>query len=134
MTEAFGKLADSAIRDPRMTPAHLVVLAYRTTFADQKSAFGLRVGLMGKLVSGKGLGKNRAQQILADLIEWGYLSRHQPPVTRQGACSTLKRPSMRSQCLWGRIAKCGEAGFKGNTRYRNWRLTSSSSREQARER
>ena len=38
---AFGILPNSVARDVRLGPAALVLLAYRTTFANTTAAFGL---------------------------------------------------------------------------------------------
>lgn len=72
---AFGRFPNSVARDRRVTPAVLVVLAYRSTFV---GAFALRPELLGRLVS-RGLGKNAAQHALRVAAQLGYLDRRQQP-------------------------------------------------------
>ena len=40
-SKAFAKFPNEVARDSRVTPALLVLLAYRATFANERSTFGL---------------------------------------------------------------------------------------------
>lgn len=83
-TKAFRNyFPNVVVRDQRVTPALLVLLAWRSTFVDDQSGWGFNEkNLTGKkriVKSGSGLGKNNIRAALALAKELAYLTRRQGP-------------------------------------------------------
>lgn len=74
--EAFGRLPDEWARDPKISPEALCILAYRCTFADEKSKFGLsRGGLAEKPLLRSGFGRDVRERAISEAVKSGRLRR-----------------------------------------------------------
>ena len=84
-TKAFRNyFPNVVVRDQRVTPALLVLLAWRSTFVDDQSGWGINEKNLKRepiVKSGSGLGKNniRAALVLAQAPGMAYLTREQAP-------------------------------------------------------
>jgi hypothetical protein len=117
---AFARLPHVAARDHRLTEIELVLLAYRLTFADDKSAYALNEKRLlkerraGRIVSGRGFGKNAIRKAISGLKAKGYLHRGQDKSRPDGK--------------WGRAREnltplardCGATGNAGQHIRREW--------------
>src|SRR5262245_45201245 len=81
-SKAWGIIPISMVRDERFTAAHLVVLAYRVTYADDRTGAAIVPVAIGRIVRGRGLGRDVVEHVIADLKRWGILQREQPPPNR----------------------------------------------------
>ena len=106
---AFNKKFPNVVaRDARLSPAALVIIAYRSTFIGQ---FKLLPDRLGHLVT-TGLGKNAATAAIAEIVSTGYLRRWQPPRGAGGKfCSAAEVLS---------LPACGASGRAGRFVQRAW--------------
>lgn len=77
---AFSRFPNAVTRDPRVGPALLVLLAYRTTYVDQRKPYALneRVLLRNPIVRpSTGLGANNIRAAFAEAAQLGLLERKQ---------------------------------------------------------
>jgi hypothetical protein len=88
ISRAFRKsFPNSVARDPRVPAPLLVLLAYRSTIADEKSGFGLNEKTLKKakiVRPDTGLGKNALRRAIALGKSLGYLQRQQNGRTGRG--------------------------------------------------
>jgi hypothetical protein len=74
---AFGLLPVRWARDTRLAPAHLVILAYRVTWADDRGDAAIVAAKLAQVVNGPGLGEKPVQHKIRDLLEWGMITNRQ---------------------------------------------------------
>jgi hypothetical protein len=84
------KFPSAVVRDARVSPACLALLAFRSTFADAKSSYGLWEDVLqaNPIVSGRGFGINKRREAIAEAKRLGYLERRHNaklPRTSNGA-------------------------------------------------
>src|SRR5262249_41829080 len=75
---AWCRLANSVVRDERLTAAGLVALAYRATFVGNY-ALNVTSLLARPIVRGPGFGRNVIERAIANIWAIDYLKRWQPP-------------------------------------------------------
>lgn len=112
---AFCRLPNSVVRDKRVSEQTLVLIAYRSTIADDEKAYGLneKALVKAKIVrSGTGLGINAIRSAIAEAKLLGYIERGQEGRTGKGrfrlAVDRLTLPT------------CGKTGRAGQIVRREW--------------
>jgi hypothetical protein len=69
------RFPNAVVRDVRLTPEALAMLAYRSAWASDKAKFGLWEEKTAGLVRGRGFGINVRRRAIADAKRFGYLDR-----------------------------------------------------------
>ena len=86
-TRAFCRRFPNAVaRNQQVSDKALVVLAYRSTIADDKSQFGLWTDALQKrrIVRGRGLGRDAIEKTISEAVRLAYLDRpHNATLTRR---------------------------------------------------
>jgi hypothetical protein len=117
---AFSRLPHVAARDHRLTAIELVLLAYRLTFADDKSAYALNENRLlkerraGRIVGGRGFGKNAIRKAIAGLQAKSYLRRAQDKSRPDGKWGRAR------ETLTPLARDCGASGNAGQHIRREW--------------
>jgi hypothetical protein len=75
---AFARLPNAVARDKRISELLLCIIAFRLTYATDRSQYGLNETRIKGLFRG-GLGVNRTRRAIADAQKLGLLKRHQSP-------------------------------------------------------
>lgn len=129
------QLPNAAARDPNLTAAGLVVLAYRQTFADDKARWGIPAGVLSKICATESSGKGRGagQAAIANIRDHGYLDRPTRTATRPGkgrfpeelAIGGNKRLAngqwaKAKDTLTSKATDCGKSGHAGRHICRGW--------------
>jgi hypothetical protein len=71
----YRRFPNAVVRDQRIAAETLIVLAFRSTFADARGAYGLNERRLGRIVRGRGFGRNVIRRAIDQAKELGYLDR-----------------------------------------------------------
>lgn len=113
---AFAFFPNVVARDVRVPPSLLVLLAFRMTFADERSAWGINEKKLSNqpiVKKGTGLGKNNIREALAlaQSQELAYLRRWQKPGQNGRYGNAADRLT---------LPPCGDSGKEGRHIKREW--------------
>jgi hypothetical protein len=88
---AFGRLPDEWARNPDVSPESLCLIAYRTTFGDERKGFGLWQDALSKILSA-GFGRNVRERALAEAVRHAFMARPHNSTLPRGPGYTFQRP------------------------------------------